>query len=442
MANSLFQLGFIRAKRSMSPAKLIPIMLAIGYLVFILQFYVRTIKVSIEDFGFVRLVLCFGVVDILIKSIFQKRIIAFPMYVSTQPISRRERNMFELADVLSNFWNYYSLFLFIPVFLLLHNASLIASLLLLNLLVSFANCFVLRIFAKSRKLIRRVATLLLPAYYLLLIDFASGHNVSVWIYVGLQLAVTIVSVFFSFRMKVYDEGPVATKISHFGGSRLSSYGMECLPFLRCKRLRIYLLLTLYLIILFISLVISDTGQERYDLLLGALISIGTFEQFNFGIEANYWQMFEVSPKGVKSIFSRKFKFYLFAELTMMIICSPLIFITDLSALYYVSVFLFVGTFYNLTQMLNLLFIKRLDIWSSAFLNYQGSSLLTIIFQILPPSVILIFGWYCEHNSYFGLECTVYIVLSIASLLFRNKAFNLFYNVYRKNRFNIIGRFVQ
>lgn len=443
MRYNLFQLELIRKIRSFSPAKLVPILFLLGYCLLMLQLYINSGDFCIDDFGILQMVVFGGVSDLLLKFFFQKRHVTFPSYVSIAPISVRDRNLFELFHATSNFWNYYGLILFIPILILFDNVSIVVNVILLNLLISLTNCFVLRIFEKTNKLTCRLAILLLPTYYILSYFFVKNNIVPIWCIVGLQTIIFIVSVCGSLTIKCYAEYCEKDFGTHYNSLLSPIYGMELFPMLRCKRFRCCLIFPiLYVFFILHYSYMHNDAEQRCFLLLFSLLAIGFSAQSNFGIEANYWHLFEVSPHAIKEMFNRKFSFFFFFELIYMAICSPIIYTEDVSVLYFIAVTLVSAAFYNLTQLLNFLFIKRLDVWQSSLLNHQGTNMLTFIFQTIPPVAIMVIAIYCEYKNTLLVECVVFLVLGIVALLLRQKAFNLFYKIYRKNRYNIINRFVK
>lgn len=440
MSMSIFQLELTRKVRTFSPAKLIPILLLLAYCLLMLHLYVSSGEFSIADFGILRLVVYFGISDLLLKFIFQKRNVTFPMYVSVQPVSARSRKLFELSTSLFDFWNYYGLLLFVPIFLLFDNATLVIAMALLNIVISFTNCFVLRIFEKTNKLICRIATLLLPAYYILLSFFIKNGVVTEWGVVGVQVVVLFAVIYLSLIIKCYNEHHSGASGFYYSG-RISAYSMEILPLLRAKRLRVPLILMIpYIFLILYYLPVDEPIVARVMFLFCVLFAICLTEQFNFGIEANYWHQFDVSPSGVKAMFNRKFNFFFFFGLAIMALCTPVIFYREISVLYFVAVFFAVVAFYNFTQLLNFLFIRRIDIWVSHFMNSQGSGFLTCICQLIPVAIIFGTVAVCEFLGCFIVECIVFIVLGAVSLLVRHKAYDLFYKIYRKNRYSIMERF--
>lgn len=443
MSKSIFQLELTRKIRTFAPIRLVPIILVLLYCLLMFYLYNSKGEFRIVDFGIKRVALIFGLFDIFLKYAFQKRQLTFPPYISLQPVPISTKILFELNSSIFDFWNYYWLFLFVPIFMLLDNVVFLIGEALLCFLISLSNCFVIRFFEKTSKIIYKIAVLFLPCYYALFFFFLKDFNVSVWCIVGAQIIILLVSIYISLKIKYYGERVSSLKFQLCDTHYLSVYGIDVLPILRSKRVVIPLLFFIpYMIFMLYNAAVPNDSVFRILLLLFAMASIGIYAQFNYAIEANYWNLCEVSPCMISSMFNRKFKFFFFFELIIMLVCLPLIFYRQVSVLYIVSITLVSAVFYNLTQLLNFLLVNKFDMWSTPFFNSQGVRTFSGICQLIPVVIIMGIAAICEYYDIIIVECVVFIILASVGFFMRHKAFALFYTIYRRNRYNIMERFTK
>lgn len=439
--NSLFQLESIRCRRFFSPIKLIPVILILGYILFILQFYMKKSDSIMMDYGLLRLCLLWGIVDLFMKFFFQKKQLSFPSFVYVQPISKRIRTRFEAYSSLMDFWNYYMLLILVPIMFSLNEISFSLELMVLSILISYSNCFALRILSKSCSGIFRIAAFLLPIYYIEAIKLLDSGMFQIWIVIGLQVLISLGLIFVSLNIKYYDENKELEVCISQKLHVSSWYSNELLPFIRCKRLRpILIFMILYIIVFLYCNPSCDPSVIRQNALFCFIFSNILLGQYSYGIEANYWHLYDVNPIMVKALFDKKFYFSFFSTILIMIVSFPFFIIRDVSLLYIISVALFVGILFGLILQLNFLFTNRIDIWSSAFMNYQGSRIILIIYQIIPIALIVGLSVFFEKYNYINEESVAFFVIGLISFVSKNKVFDIYYKLYRKNKYRILERF--
>ncbi|MCR5697059.1 MAG: DUF5687 family protein [Marinilabiliaceae bacterium] len=433
MKATLFHLEAIRYRRSFSLVKLIPIALLLFYCVGLVQLLIVMGNFSIADFGVLSLILYLSLADILVKLFLQKRILSYPPYINTAPISQLNRDLYEIRTAINSFWNYYAIIIFLPILILINSASVVCGSVVLILATSYTNCFALRIWDKTQSVAVRIALFLLPAYYaalLLLQDF----SINIWAVCGAQLLIAIAFVYISLRIKTYEEE--RNKKSRVIDLSWSKYSIDFLPFVRSRRLRIQLIPILYI------LVMLYTQRMMFDLWLFLYVLAGTalITQWHFAIEANYWNFLRTQPNGVKMIFYRKFKLIFWLQMIVMPTCIPLIFLhDDISLTSIIAINFFSATFVNMIQFMLFMIAKRFDLWGSTLFNYQGSNM-TAFFVYIPLIAILCFLFqFFEHSGNYTAEYIIFFGLGILCLIFKEKIFNVFYSIYRKNRYQIADR---
>jgi hypothetical protein len=302
----------------------------------------------------------------------------------------------------------------------------------LILATSYTNCFALRIWDKTQSVAVRIALILLPAYYALLI-WQNGFSINIWTVCGIQLLIAIAFVYISLRMKVYEDGKQKQHTAK--DFSWSKYSIDLLPFVRTKRVKTQLMV--FLLIFFLQLYLVPHRQVDFDMFLMAYVvcGAGLVSQFHFAIEANYWNLLETQTNGVKSIFERKFEFIFWLQMVVMLTCAPLTLIYDISIMSIIAVNFLAATFFNIIQLVSFMMAKRLDLWGAVMFNYQGSNMACSFYYF-----VLFLVFVLEYNGYYMAEYAISFGLGVLSLIFKDRIFDEFYSMYRKHKYEIAARF--
>ena len=395
---------------------------------------------SIADFGVLSLILYLSLADILVKLFLQKRILSYPPYINTAPISQLNRDLYEIRTTINSFWNYYAIIIFLPILILINSASLVCESVVLILATSYTNCFALRIWDKTQSVAVRIALFLLPAYYaalLLLQDF----SINIWAVCGAQLLVMIAFIYASLRIKVYEEG----KSKQYAAKDLSSYkySIDLLPFVRGTRIKKqFIVMQVYLLWFLLMTYAGLYGPILHYSYLTVYVIMGPslIGQYYFAIEANYWSLLLTQPNAVKSMFYRKFKLLFGIQMIYMLTCIPLTFVSDIPIMSIIAINFLSATFLNEIYILQFMVAKRLDIWGSAMFNYQGTSVASVIcYLALFVAVAGLFVFF-EDTDNRVFEYIIFFSLGILSLIFKDRIFDEFYSMYRKHKYEIAVRF--
>lgn len=440
MCANLFRLESVRYRRSFSFLKLIPIVILLLYCVGLVQLFVVKGNISIADFGLLKVILYSSLADIFVKLFLQKRIVGYPSYIITLPIPKRERYLYEFEQAAISLWNYYLLLIFLPILMLIDSASVAWGAIVLILAASYTNCFALRVWEKAQSVAIRIALILLPAYYALLI-WQNGFSINIWTVCGIQLLIAIAFVYISLRMKVYEDG----KQKQHTAKDLSGYkySIDLLPFVRGSRIKKQTIIFLLYIHWFLltTYIANYESIMLYLYLMFCVVAVPLiFGQYHFAIEANYWSLLLTQPNGVKSIFYRKFKLLLGIQMLFMPLCIPLAFVKDVPIMSIVAINFFSATFINVIYTLLFMVAKRFDIWGAAMFNYQGANMSSSLYILVLLGIVGGLFVFFENTDNRVLEYIVFFGLGILSLIFKDRIFDEFYSMYRKHKYEIAVRF--
>jgi hypothetical protein len=152
--------------------------------------------------------------------------------------------------------------------------------------------------------------------------------------------------------------------------------MEYVSLLRSKRLRVAsLVLPLVFVFNSYTQVVNGLNFMFYLMLMFAIFAPSMMlGQWVFGVEGNYFDGLWTKPVSILEILQNKFWFFALLNILPLVLLIPLIWIAGLSPWMLVATRLFTAGAANLTLMPTALISSRLELFQSAFFNYQGASL--------------------------------------------------------------------
>lgn len=205
------------------------------------------------------------------------------------------------------------------------------------------------------------------------------------------------------RLKNHNEelhAPVAATARSLG--EVSLWSIEWVQLLRSKRLRVSFLL---MAVVFIFNVYSQqltVGTMQQDMGLAVnpmlLFAVGfpsfLLAQWVLGIEANFFAGVWTKPWSVEGILRRKYYFFCALCALVAMLCIPAVVWMRLSALSLVAVLLFSCGALVLPCMATCLYSSRMDLFASAFFNYQGGNKQLNVFSlVMVVPIAIYFGAY-------------------------------------------------
>jgi len=232
--------------------------------------------------------------------------------------------------------------------------------------------------------------------------------------VFLLLCAGAIAVFYDYlcNLRRYDESQARADRLFLGASSL--FSMEYISVLRSKRLR---LASLFMPLVFVLNSYTQCANGLnfmfYMMLMFAVFSPSMMlGQWVFGIEGNYFDGLWTKPVSIREILGNKIRFYALLNIVPTLLVIPLIWMTDLSPWLLVATWLFTAGFANLTLMPTALISSRIELFQSAFFNYQGASLSVNIYGLV---VIIPIAAYCLCTWLLSPEVCA-IVLSAVGII--------------------------
>ena len=384
-----------------------------GQLYFFGLFMVISIIVTLAvheetgDFDDVAKVVSIMAVSIIVPDFLHKLLMkhdetVMDHYLKSKPIPERDWNRLLLVGNLVNYWNWAIPLLMLPfcVVFMKWTDALLSFLLLLA--VSMVGGVAITSFRRAKGWTNKWPVVVAMLIWLVIAFVYSLTSLilpwGVHIVGFFLLCAGGVAVFYNYLcdLRRYVEEKTKTNRLFLTG-KSSLFSMEYISVLRSKRLRIAVLI-LPLIFVFNSYtqIPQGTGPMFYFMLMFAVISPSMMlGQWVFGIEGNYFDGLWTKPIEIRTILFNKYWFFALLNLLPMLLVLPIIWISDLSPWVLPVTWLFTAGVGNLTQMPTALISSRIELFQSAFFNYQGASLAINMYSfiiLIPLAVYVLCMW--------------------------------------------------
>ena len=197
------------------------------------------------------------------------------------------------------------------------------------------------------------------------------------------------------RMRAYDEHEQHADTVRSVGD-ITLFSTEYLSVWRSKRFRLPMLL---LVAMFVLQAYQQQGEEMSKMFFG--LNIGLFfgigwpslflGQWVFGIEGNYFHGLWTKPYSIEQMLLNKYKFFVMLSAGVAALMIPAVFLVGLRPTTLVALFLFLGLGQSLLMMPTCLFSTRVDLFTSAFFNYQGANMGVNIYSFVLFIPLIIYG---------------------------------------------------
>ena len=339
-------------------------------------------------------------------------------YLKSRPIPERSWNRFLLVTNLVNYWNWSIPLLLLPFCILFLDWAVMPLAFLLLLAVSLVGGVAITAFRRAKGWTNKWPVLVaMIIWYIIAFMYSLTGILLPWgihVTVFLLLCAGAIAVFYDYlsNLRRYDESQARADRLFLGASSL--FSMEYISVLRSKRLR---LASLFMPLVFVlnsyTQCANGLNVMFYMMLMFAVFSPSMMlGQWVFGIEGNYFDGLWTKPVSIREILGNKIRFYALLNIVPTLLVIPLIWMTDLSPWLLVATWLFTAGFANLTLMPTALISSRIELFQSAFFNYQGASLSVNIYGLV---VIIPIAAYCLCTWLLSPEVCA-IVLSAVGII--------------------------
>ena len=351
----------------------------------------------------VPLVVMFSPMEILMKFLLKTDAAGMDDYLRTKPIPQGTWNRFLLVLNLMDYLNWFIPIMILGLSFLLMNTGYALLAFGLSLTLNIADGLMITGLRKAQGWEYKLPLwLMLLFYYCLSVPFmlffmswlgAIGSAMA-WFLITLGFGVTVYA-YLCYVRHYNEQQSQQSKVGRIGGTSL--FSMEYISLLRSKRLRTaeILILTILTLQAYLQGMPTSGDTELNDIsgiyiFMSIMFSSIVLGQWVFSIEANFFHGLMTKPISVFDMLWRKFCFFLLLNMTAMLLLVPGIFLGNWHFTRLLSIFIFCAGI-NILYMPTCLFSKRIDLFSSAFFNYQGASLSVNVygFVILIPIAIYV-----------------------------------------------------
>ena len=340
-------------------------------------------------------------------------------YLKSKPIPERTWNRFLLTTNFVNYWNWTIPLLMLPFCIVFMKWTEMLLSFLLLLAVSMVGGVAITALRRAKGWTNKwpvlVAMLiwLVIAFVYSLTSFILPWGVHI---VGfLLLCAGAIAVFYDYLcdLRRYDEEK-AKKNRLLLSGQSSLFSMEYISVLRSKRMRIaVILLPLVFVFNCYTQIPQGPGPIFYMMLMFAIFAPSMMlGQWVFGIEGNYFDGLWTKPIEIRTILTNKYWFFALLNIVPTLLVLPIIWIGDLSPWILPVTWIFTAGLGNMTQMPTALISSRVELFQSAFFNYQGASLAINMYSfiiLIPLAAYVLCMWLLPLT-------TALIVLTAAGII--------------------------
>ena len=260
------------------------------------------------------------------------------------------------------------------------------------------------------------------------------------LFIALDIVLTGVLYLYFRHMRAYDEHEQhANNVRSVGDVTL--FSTEYLSVWRSKRFRVPMLfITALFLLQSYTLPNDDVAQLNiplYFILGWPSIFLG---QWVFGIEGNYFHGLWTKPYSIEHMLLNKYKFFIILTLSMAVLLIPAIFFLGLRPTTLIALILMLGCGQSLLMMPTCLFSTRVDLFSSAFFNYQGASMRVTIYSFIIIIPLAIYA-FCSLALAPLWGDAIMAAIGLAALAFHRPCIRRLAQKWKNNRYENMERYL-
>ena len=316
-------------------------------------------------------------------------------YLKSKPIPERDWSRFLLFTNLVNFWNWAIPLLLLPFCVLFLPLTTMLPAMLLITASSMVGGVAITALRRAKGWTNKwpvLAAMGLWQFFAFLYTLLVGvmpwglHTVGF-----LLLCTAAIAIFYNYLrdLRRYDESRTRTGHVLLGASSL--FSMEYISVLRSKRLRVGVLVGLVFVFNAYTQWINGLNVMFYMMLMFAVFFPSMMlGQWVFGVEGNYFDGLWTKPVDIRQILRNKFLFFALLDIVPTLTLIPLVWIAGLSPWLLLATWLFSVGIGNLLLMPTCLISSRLELFQSAFFNYQGASMAINVYGLIVLLPIVIY----------------------------------------------------
>lgn len=468
MLKQLLSLRYIQWRRNFSWRKFLAVLYLVGVMLIMIVGILFASRVMLASLLgnlppaalAIALVTTLALPDFMLKMMWNTDAVVMDDFLRTKPISSNVWNRFIAIALAIDPWN-----LVMPMFMALVGAFLLpAGVTVLAVVASLVQTLMLSwLVADIHKAPDIEHSLPLwiggVVYYLgmtsvgailIVLTMMSGMTLNLpgspWtelmLFIVLDIVLTVVLYLYFCHMRAYDEHEQhANNVRSVGDVTL--FSTEYLSVLRSKRFRVPMLIFTVLFLLqgYMQLVDGEGGRRIFGLYLLLAWPSMFLGQWVFGIEGNYFHGLWTKPYSIEHMLQNKYKFFILLTLAMAVLLIPAIFFMGLRPTTLLALLLFLGCGQSLLMMPTCLFSTRVDLFTSAFFNYQGANMSVSIYSIviIIPLIIYII---CADVLSPLLGDAIMAAIGLAALAVHRPCIRMLAQKWKNNRYENMERYLK
>ncbi|MBP9984660.1 MAG: hypothetical protein KBF13_06005 [Prevotella sp.] len=380
----------------------------------------------------IPMVMTFSFLGILMKLLMKQEAAGMDDYIKSRPILESSWNKFLIIMNLADYWNWVIPVLLFGISCFMMPIGYAFLTFLLASCVSITDGLMLTCLRKAQgweyKLPLFVGLLIfyiVAAVFYVVTVVINLETIAIIGMMIITLLFLLVLYKYMCSIKHYNEQKSHTSKVHSLGD-ISLFSMEYISVFRSKRLR-QAMIFIPIIFLFqvytqaLTLKSNDgigAGGVSIFVMFAMAFPSMLLGQWVFGVEGNFFHGIMTKPLSIYDLLCKKYYFLMLINLVMIIPYIPGLFLGYWGFDLLVATFFFCASV-NIIMMPTCLFSKRIDLFSSAFFNYQGANMAINLygFVILIPMGIYGALMLCLNNTYIA-EAIVASLGIIALLLHR------------------------
>ena len=390
---------------------------------------------------------CMIVPDFINKLLMKHDETVMDHYLKSKPIDELAWNRFLLITNLFSFWNWSTPILLLPFCVLFLKWQQIVPSFLLMMGVSLVGGVAITAFRRAKGWTNKWPV---PVAMVIWCFMAIAYSMMVvimpwWLHIAgfMLICAGAIAVFYGYLcdLRRYDESKARADRLFLGASSL--FSMEYISVLRSKRLRIAVLV-LPLVFVFNSYTQSVNGLNvmSYMMLMFAVYAPSMMlGQWVFGIEGNYFDGLWTKPVSIREILGNKYRFFALLNIAPTLLLLPLVWMTGLSTWLLLATLVYTAGFANLLLMPTALISSRIELFQSAFFNYQGASLAVNVYGMV---VLVPLAAYCLCTWLLSplVSAIVLSAVGVASFAVHGVVIGWLEKTYERRRYACFERYRQ
>lgn len=322
--------------------------------------------------------------DLMEKMAMKKEATVMDDYLRTRPVSAKAWDAFVLTVNLLDYWTWAYVLLVGVVALLLFPWTFALALALTTLTASMVNAMALSCYRRADQWWLRLPMIVVLALFIvgsMAYGFVAAAIFTPSWQMGIYASLNVIAIaslcIFMTHMRCYDERQ--TKTQRVRSLNVASrFSLDWAAVWRPKRIRqMVFFLALFMIADFYLVAWAGEVDDRFQRYMIMVFTICmpsvVLAQWTFGVEANFFHGLWTKPVSIFRLLLNKYYFFILLNTLAAVALLPTTLLGWQSVWSILACYFFTVGVTNLACMPTCLFSQRLDLFSSAFFNYQGAS---------------------------------------------------------------------